>query len=153
MNRPRSVGFAALLGLGLAACGSDDAAPDPEAGIPKLSLGLVIDQASASAFYSWPNAANLALSQINGGLAQAGANLRLVLQLNDTSQDATLATMGSIDLVRRRGAKAIITDTSKNGVAITKLMYDAMTDNDMQRMFKRRIFKARLAWNAVAAFV
>jgi hypothetical protein len=127
MNRCGGFLFAAALGL--SACGADTgASADP---YTRLTLGVVIDRASASAFYSWPDAANLAITQINEGLAQAGSRLRMSLLLNDTSQDSAVATMRSLEVVRNQNAKAIITDTTKNGVAITKLMYDGIADNDL----------------------
>jgi hypothetical protein len=96
-----------------------------------LVLGAVFDQGSASAYYSWPSAANLALDDLNTGLAQAGSGTRFKLVLNDTAQDAAVAIKRSTELVRMQGAKAIITDTSRNGIAITKLMYDADATNDL----------------------
>ena len=119
--------LAPALALAYGACGGD-ATP---ASTKTLTIGAVIDQASASAFATWPSAANLAITQVNQGLAQAGAPVRVELVLNDTSQDATVATMRSLEVVRGRGAKAIISDTSKNGIALTKLMYDADPGNDL----------------------
>ncbi len=113
------------MALGVAACGGQDPPPTT------LVLGMMIDQASASAFTSWPGSANLAITQVNDGLEQAHAHLRFKLMLNDTTQDATVASMESLDMVRISNAKAIITDTSKNGVAITKLMYDNDPANDL----------------------
>jgi hypothetical protein len=96
-----------------------------------IVLGAVFDQASASAYYSWPSAANLALAHLNDGLAQAGVAARFKLALSDTSQDAAVAIKRSTELVRMQSAKAIITDTSRNGIAITKLMYDGDATNDI----------------------
>jgi hypothetical protein len=115
-----------VIGLLATSCGSEEG---PQT--TTLVLGAVFDQASASAYYSWPSAANLALGHLNDGLAEAGASLRFKLILNDTSQDAALAVKRSTDLVRGQRAKAIITDTSRNGIAITKLMYDADATNDI----------------------
>jgi hypothetical protein len=120
---------AALAGATVVAgCGSESS---DGAGEQIIVLGAVFDQASASAYYSWPSAANLALAHLNDGLALAGAPARFKLVLNDTSQDAALAIKRSTELVRMQNAKAIITDTSRNGIAITKLMYDADPANDI----------------------
>jgi hypothetical protein len=119
------IGFG--VALGVAGCGGSGQDQRPTT----LAIGLMIDQASASAFTSWPGSANLAVTQINDGLARAGAHLRFKLLVNDTTQDATVASMQSLDMVRVSDAKAIITDTSKNGVAITKLMYDKDPSNDL----------------------
>jgi hypothetical protein len=115
--------FAALLACG---CG-DEAAP----GMKTLVLGAVLDQGSASAYYSWPSAAKLAVDQINEGLGTAGADVRISLSLNDTSQDASVTTMRSLDLVRTKNAKGLIADTSRNAIAVTKMMYDGDTSNDL----------------------
>jgi len=100
-------------------------------GITTLVLGSVMDQASASAYYSWPSSAKLAIDQVNEGLTMAGVPLRIRLDLNDTSQDATVATMKSLEVVRSRGARALMVDTSKNAIAVTKMMYDADPANDL----------------------
>jgi hypothetical protein len=119
---------AAAMVFGGGACGGDQAQEQPPIILP---IGLMIDQASASAYTSWPGSGNLAIKQINDGLAQARAPVRFRLLLNDTTQDARVASMQSLDMVRLQGAKAIITDTSKNGIAITKLMYDGDAGNDL----------------------
>jgi hypothetical protein len=96
-----------------------------------LTIGAVIDQVSASAFASWPSAAHLAIAHVNQGLTMAGSTLQVQLLLNDTSQDAAVTTTRALDMVRNQGARAVITDTSKNGIAVTKLNYDADPGNDL----------------------
>src|SRR5689334_14943795 len=93
------VGAALLLGAA-GGCGSSDGATGMSnpPGVQTLLLGAVMDQGSASAYYSWPSAAKLAIDQINDGLTQAGASVRIKLDLSDTNQDATVATMSSLDL-------------------------------------------------------
>jgi len=100
-------------------------------GVTTLVLGAVMDQASASAYYSWPSSAKLAIDQINDGLSMAGTPLRIRLDLNDTAQDASVATMKSLEVVRSRGARALMVDTSRNAIAVTKMMYDADPANDL----------------------
>jgi hypothetical protein len=78
-----------------------------------LTIGAVIDQGSASAYASWPSAANLAIDHVNQGLAQAGAAARVKLVFNDTSQDASVATMRSLEVVGNQGARAVIVDTPR----------------------------------------
>ena len=116
-----------------AGCGSDGSPGtmmNPP-GVQTLMLGVVMDQASASAYYSWPSSAKLAVDQINEGLVQAGASVRIKLDLNDTAQDASVATMKSLELVRSKGAKGLIVDTSRNAIAVVKMMYDADPANDL----------------------
>ena len=122
-------GGIALMAM-LVGCGSE---PSESAtpGVKTLVLGAVMDQATASAYYSWPSSAKLAIDQINEGLASAGAGVRVSLLLNDTSQDASVATMKSLELVRMRGARALVVDTSRSAIAVTKMMYDADPANDL----------------------
>jgi hypothetical protein len=123
---------AVLVFAAAAGCGSDgNPTGMTPAGVQTLVLGAVLDQASASAYYSWPSSAKLAIDQINEGLTQAGTPLRIRFDLTDTSQDATVATMRSLEVVRNRGAKALVVDTSRNAIAVTKMMYDADTTNDL----------------------
>jgi hypothetical protein len=126
-------GVAALLVTALlAGCGSSEGSEGASPpGVKTLVLGAVMDQATASAYYSWPSSARLAVDQINEGLASVGAAVRISLLLNDTSQDASVATMKSLELVRSRGAKALIVDTSRSAIAVTKMMYDADPANDL----------------------
>jgi ABC-type branched-subunit amino acid transport system substrate-binding protein len=100
-------------------------------GVTTLVLGAVMDQASASAYYSWPSSAKLAIDQINEGLTMAGTPLRVRLDLSDSAQDANVATMKSLEVVRSRGARALVVDTSRNAIAVTKMMYDADPANDL----------------------
>ena len=121
---------AVALVAALVGCGSET----PQNGMPgvkTLVLGAVMDQATASAYYSWPSSAKLAVDQVNEGLATAGAGVRISLMLNDTSQDASVATMKSLELVRMRGARALVVDTSRSAIAVTKMMYDADPANDL----------------------
>ena len=120
-----------MLAGAICALGCGGGGSPPAGGPPTLLIGAVLDQASASAFYSWPSAAKLAIDQVNEGLAQAGASFRAALMTSDTTQDASVATARSLELVRSHGAKAIIADTSRNGIAITKMMYDADATNDL----------------------
>jgi hypothetical protein len=129
-ERWRGAGAAAgFLAAWLASgCGSDSGSG---ATMQTLVLGGVMDQASASAYYSWPSAAKLAVDQMNEGLGMAGASVRIGWQPNDTSQDASVTIMHSLDLVRSQHAKGIVVDTSRNAIAVTKLMYDADATNDL----------------------
>ncbi|HXU81901.1 MAG TPA: hypothetical protein VN914_10925 [Polyangia bacterium] len=129
VRRRRGVMVAALMVLG---CGSESSPTSMNPpGVQTLVLGAVMDQASASAYYSWPSSAKLAVDQINEGLTTAGAPVRISLVLTDTAQDASVATMKSLEVVRMRNAKALMVDTSRNAIAITKMMYDADPANDL----------------------
>ena len=53
----------AALALAAAGCGSEESPVMSAPGVTTLVLGAVMDQASASAYYSWPSSAKLAIDR------------------------------------------------------------------------------------------
>jgi hypothetical protein len=96
-----------------------------------ITIGAVIDQTSTTAWTSWSIVGEMAIAQLNQAASDAGSGLRFKLVVQDPQQDFKIAVTRARDLAGTFGAKAIVTDTSKNGIEVTKLMYDADPSNDI----------------------
>jgi ABC-type branched-subunit amino acid transport system substrate-binding protein len=88
-------------------------------------LGQVIDRTGSIATPSWSDSIRLAVGTANQALKQAGhGELRFeIAEANSGNLPAT-AREGALQLVRKDGAKAIITDSSQDDIGIVSLAYD-----------------------------
>jgi hypothetical protein len=93
-----------------------------------VTIAAVIDQTSTTAWTSWPIVGNMALDQLNSALEASNNPIRFVLDVSDTQQTATVA-VAQAQAAAAAGAKAIISDTTANGDAIGKLMYDGVASD------------------------
>jgi ABC-type branched-subunit amino acid transport system substrate-binding protein len=111
-------------------CGPNDGDGDGE--LKTIVLGAVIDRSGSQAWPGWVEAIRLAESHANRALAESRyKNLQLRVSITDSANDPAVALPRAIDLATKQGAKAIITDSSQNDVAINRTFYDADPSNDL----------------------
>lgn len=88
-------------------------------------LGQVIDRTGSIATPSWTDSIRLAVGTANQALRQAGrGELRFELAEANSGNAPAMARDGALRLVHKEGAKAIITDSSQDDIAIVSLAYD-----------------------------
>lgn len=121
----RSAVCAALCNL--LACGPSRPPTTP------LPLGAVIDRTGPRATASWSRAITLAADLANLGLSrsQQYQGFHFEIALTDSASDPTLAVSRARELVRDTAAKALITDSSEDDIALNMLAYDSDPQNDL----------------------
>lgn len=88
-------------------------------------LGQVVDRTGSIATPSWTDSIRLAVGTANQALKQAGrGDLRFALAEANSGNAPAMARDGALQVVRKDGAKAIITDSSQDDIAIVSLAYD-----------------------------
>ena len=80
---------------------------------------------------SWFDAAALATAHANAGLAQLGKSLQFNLATSDSTNNPSVTVTRATELVRTANAKAIITDSSQDDVALNTIYYDNDPSNDL----------------------
>ena len=90
-----------------------------------VTLGQVIDRTGSIATPSWADSIRLAVGTANQALKQAGQpDLRFALVDANSGNAPDMARLGAVQVVRKEGAKAIITDSSQDDIAIHMLSYE-----------------------------
>jgi branched-chain amino acid transport system substrate-binding protein len=124
MTRSRSLLFAALFAA--FACKSD---PKPTV----IRLGQDIDRTGSIATPSWSDSIRVAVGTMNQALKQAGhGNVRFEMLEANSGNSPDQARASALDLVKKQGAKAIITDSSQDDIAVNLLAYDSDPVNDLK---------------------
>lgn len=119
---------AALFAIALAAC-----APPPATSGKALPIGVVIDRTGNNSEPSWVDAIRLARRHANLGLRQTALkDLQFDLLITDSGNEPAVALPRAVDLVRNKGARALILDTTQNDVAVNRLNYDDDPGNDLE---------------------
>jgi ABC-type branched-subunit amino acid transport system substrate-binding protein len=109
------------LAIGWSACGGGEGP-----GQHTISIGTLIDRSGANFTPSWAHASDLAFADMNEALKKASyRNLQFVNVTADNQSMASVAADKAKDLVRTKGARAIITDTSLADLAVNALNYAA----------------------------
>lgn len=105
----------------------------PPAPTKKVTFGAVIDRTGSIANPTWPPAVELAVAHANKGLDTAGGwkGFHFEGLISDSTNVTTVAATRALELVQQKGARALITDTSGDSVAINRLNYDADETNDL----------------------
>jgi branched-chain amino acid transport system substrate-binding protein len=131
MVRARIVRAAFSIAACLAAGCGDESGPGSSE--PRtIVLGAVIDRTGSQAWPGWIEAIRLAESHANQALAEARyKGLQVKVIITDSENDPAVALPRAVQLATRQGAKAIITDSSQNDVAINRTFYDADPSNDL----------------------
>lgn len=111
--------------LALCGCGQ------PQTNMKVVKFGAVIDRTGSIANPTWPPAVNLAVQHANDGMKMTSMR-GFVFEgnISDSTNVTSVAAMRAQEL-KSQGAKALITDTSGDSIAINKLNYDADTSNDL----------------------
>ena len=90
-----------------------------------ITLGQVIDRTGSIATPSWADSIRLAVGTANQGLKQAGsADLRFTLAEGNSGNAPDMSQAAALEVVKKQGAKAVITDSSQDDIAVNMLAYD-----------------------------
>lgn len=120
----RSLALATLLSTGLAGCSSDEWSG------PTLTLASVLDSSGNIATPNWTVVAQLAVSDANQALKSAGRPFRFKLLSADSTNTPATTVSRALDFIQNAGAKAIITDSSQDDIALNQTFYDSDPGND-----------------------
>src|SRR5256885_3949621 len=121
--RSRSLIFAALLAT--AACKSE-----PKSTVVKI--GQDLDRTGSIATPSWSDSIRVAANTMNEALKQAGhGNVRFEILEANSGNAPDQARASAIELVKKQGAKAVITDSSHDDIAINMLAYESDPTHDL----------------------
>jgi hypothetical protein len=96
-----------------------------------ITYGAVLDRTGSISMTSWFDAAALATAHANAGLTMAGQSLQFNLATSDSINTPTVTVTRATDLVRTVGAKAIITDSSQDDIALNATYYNADASDDL----------------------
>lgn len=122
-HRRRFLAFGAVLGF--AAC----TPTDPDANLTRFIFGAVTDRTGSLATPSWQDAFELAVADINTALKAENAPFRMQVNLADSENLPRVAVQRAQELVltaaEDQRAKALITDSSANSIAVHNLQYSA----------------------------
>ena len=121
--RCRSLIFSALLAA--AACKSD---PKPTV----VRIGQDLDRTGSIATPSWSDSIRVAANTMNQALKQAGhGNVRFEIVEGNSGNTPDMARASAIELVKKDGAKGIITDSSQDDIAVNMLAYENNPANEL----------------------
>ena len=96
----------------------------PASAMPVVVLGQVIDRTGSMATPSWADSIRLAVSTANTALKREGRAMRFELAEANSGNSPEQARADGLHLVKQQGAKAIITDSSQDDIAVNMLAYD-----------------------------
>ncbi|HYZ90333.1 MAG TPA: ABC transporter substrate-binding protein [Myxococcales bacterium] len=96
--------------------------PAPRASV--IVLGQLIDRTGSIATPSWGESIRLAVVHANHALKQAGKPVRFEIAEVNSGNSPDMARAGALQLVKQQNAKAIITDSSQDDIAVGMLNYD-----------------------------
>ena len=88
-----------------------------------ITYGAVLDRTGSISMISWFDAAALATAHANAGLTQAGKALQFNLATSDSTNTPAVTVTRATELVRNANAKAIITDSSQDDIALNRTNY------------------------------
>ncbi len=116
----------------VATAGLTTGCQDESGGARTVTLGAVIDRSGTQAWPGWMEAIRLAVSHGNQALSEnVFKGLQFRVTLADSKNDPAVALPRAVELVTRQGARALITDSSQNDVAINRTFYDDDPSNDL----------------------
>jgi len=93
--------------------------------VATVKIGQVLDRTGSIATPSWFDAVRLAVGTANQALKRAGrSELRFATVEANSGNAPDMARAGALELVKKQGAKALITDSSQDDIGINMLAYD-----------------------------
>lgn len=120
----RTLALSALFAGSAAGCGSDEWSG------PSIAIASVLDSSGNIATPNWTVVAQLAVGDANLALKNAGRPFRFKLLSADSTNTPTTTVARALDFVQNQGAKAIITDSSQDDIALNQTFYDSDPQND-----------------------
>ncbi|MGZ6125976.1 MAG: hypothetical protein ACXWLR_13500 [Myxococcales bacterium] len=119
MTRTARIAVAAIFAC--AACKQQEA---PKSAT--VTLGQVIDRTGSIATPSWADSIRLAVGSANQALKQsAHANLHFAIAEGNSGNAPDMSQAAALEVVKKEGAKAVITDSSQDDIAVNMLAYDS----------------------------
>ena len=89
-----------------------------------IVIGQLIDRTGSIATPSWAESIRLAVAHMNQALKQTGKTVRFEVAEANSGNAPDMARAGALQLVKQQNAKAIITDSSQDDIAVNMLNYD-----------------------------
>ena len=103
----------------------------PASAMPVVVLGQVIDRTGSMATPSWVDSIRLAVITANAALKREGRAMRFELAEANSGNSPEQARADGLHLVKQQGAKAIITDSSQDDIAVNMLAYDGDSSHEL----------------------
>lgn len=88
-----------------------------------VRIGQDLDRTGSIATPSWSDSVRLAVGSANAALRQAGRPVRFELVEGNSGNTPALARAAALDLVKKQGALALITDSSQDDIEVNLLAY------------------------------
>ena len=122
MRKPILTGATLAALATIVGCGDDSTTNNNEPTVV-IPLGGLADSTGTSATILYSAALNLAATQMNEGLSQAGSNIRFDLQVRDSQSSPDVARPQVVELINESGIKGLVSDNSGTTVAMNMLNY------------------------------
>jgi ABC-type branched-subunit amino acid transport system substrate-binding protein len=103
----------------------------PAPAMSVVVLGQDIDRTGSMATPSWANSIRLAVNTANAALKREGRALRFEVAEANSGNSPEQARTEALELVKQQGAKAIITDSSQDDIAVNALAYDGDPSHEL----------------------
>jgi len=113
-----------------AACNPSPQAPSASK-TSVIVIGQLIDRTGSIATPSWGESIRLAVSDANQALKQSGKTVRFEIAEANSGNSPDMARAGALQLVKQQNAKAIITDSSQDDIAVNGLAYDGDPSHEL----------------------
>jgi len=94
-------------------------------------LGQDIDRTGSMATPSWAESIRLAVNTANAALKREGRAVRFEVAEANSGNSPEQARAEALQLVKQQGAKAIITDSSQDDIAVNGLAYDGDPSHEL----------------------
>ena len=97
-----------------------------------VRIGQDLDRTGSIATPSWSDSIRVAANTMNQALEQAGhGNVRFDIVEGNSGNSPDRARATALDLVKKEGAKAVITDSSQDDIAVNMLAYESDLTHDL----------------------
>src|SRR5205823_7086318 len=106
-----------------AACNPSPQAPSASK-TSVIVIGQLVDRTGSIATPSWGESIRLAVVHANQALKLSGKAVRFEIAEANSGNSPDMARAGALQLVKQQNAKAIITDSSQDDIAVNMLNYD-----------------------------
>jgi ABC-type branched-subunit amino acid transport system substrate-binding protein len=105
--------------------------PPPPPRTSVIVLGQLIDRTGSIATPSWGESIRLAVVHANQALKRANKPVRFEIAEVNSGNSPDMARAGALQLVKQQNAKAILTDSSQDDIAVNMLDYDGDPEHQL----------------------